>query len=261
MPPKSPSWDVEQYERYKAYRDRPALDLMVQIPGDIAPREVWDLGCGAGEHAALLALRHPQAKVHGLDSSPDMLAAARARSTAVDWALGSIDDFAPALAPDLIFTNAALQWVGDHAVLFPRLVSSLAPGGVFACQMPLSGYEPWHDALRDLAAEPRWAGRMQDVRGLYVASVEDYWRWLSPLAEVDVWKTRYLHVLTGDDPVVEWMKGTGLRPYLARLDGPAESEVFLDAYRERLRRLFPVETDGSTLFDFPRLFILARRTG
>jgi trans-aconitate 2-methyltransferase len=258
----SPSWDVAQYERYKTYRDRPALDLMVQIPGDLAPREIWDLGCGTGEHAALLARRHPGARVHGLDSSPDMLAAARARNAEVDWVEASIDDFAPAVPPHLIFTNAALQWVGEHTTLFPRLVSTLAPGGVFACQMPLAWSEPWHRAARALAAEAPWAERIGDIGEFaVVARPEDYWRWLSPLAEVDVWATRYLHVLTGDDPVVEWMKGTGLRPYLARLDDPAEREAFLAAYRDRIRALFPPEADGSTLFDFPRLFILARRQG
>ena len=254
------TWDVEQYERYKAYRDRPALDLMVQIPGDLTPTEIWDLGCGAGEHAALLARRHPSARVHGLDSSADMLAAARDRSSAVEWLQGDIAAFAPNAPPDLIFTNAALQWLPDHATLFPHLVGALAPGGVFACQVPVTWAEVWHADLRATAAEPRWQGMMQGVRDVQpVAAAEDYWRWLSPLAEVDVWKTRYLHVLTGEDPVVDWMMGTGLRPYLARLTDPADRAAFLDAYRGRTRASFPKQPDGSTLFDFPRLFIVARR--
>jgi len=252
------SWDVEQYERYKAYRDRPALDLMVQIPGDLDPDEVWDLGCGTGEHAALLARRHPEARVHGLDSSPAMLKAARERSAAVEWVEADIDAFAPKTPPDLIFTNAALQWIPDHATLFPRLVSALAPGGVFACQMPLSQRERWHEILRDVAAEGPWAAKLADARGLNVATAEDYWRWVSPLAEVDIWETRYLHVLIGDDPVVEWMKGTGLRPYLDRLEG-AERAAFLAAYTDRIRAAFPKEADGSTLFNFPRLFMVARK--
>src|SRR5262245_5274758 len=143
-----PSWDPETYERYKAYRDRPALDLMVQVPADLAPREIWDLGCGTGEHAAVLAARHPQARVFGLDSSPEMLAAARRRSGRVEWVLGDAGAFAPEVAPDLIFTNAALQWVGGHAALFPRLAGRLARGGVLACQMPQSWDSAWHIALR-----------------------------------------------------------------------------------------------------------------
>ncbi len=257
---RNPAWDVEQYERYKAYRDRPALDLMLQIAGDTEPREIWDLGCGTGEHAALLARRHPRARVHGLDSSPAMLEVARARRATVRWVEGDIEAFAPTKPPDLIFTNAALQWLPDHVALFPKLVGALSPGGVFACQMPLSASEYWHVALRALAAEPRWGGRLTGLRVVQpVAAAQEYWRWLSPLADVDTWSTRYLHVLTGEDPVVEWMKGTGLRPYITALDDPAEREAFLHAYAALMRRAFPREADGSTLFDFPRMFIVARR--
>ena len=255
-----PSWDVEQYERYKAYRDRPALDLMVQIPSDLEPNQIWDLGCGAGEHAALLALRHPQAQVHGLDESPDMLTAARARPAKVEWVQGDIAAFAPGAPPDLIFTNAALQWLPDHETLFPKLVSTLAPGGVFACQIPLSEREIWHANLRDTAAHGPWADKVKHARVLQrVASAETYYAWLSPLAEVDIWSTTYLHVLEGDDPIVDWMRGSGLRPYLDILTEPAERDAFLDAYRARVAEAFPQRADDVTLFPFPRLFMIARR--
>ncbi len=254
------TWDVEQYERYKTYRDRPALDLMVQIPADLTPGEIWDLGCGVGEHAALLAKRHPNARVHGLDSSPAMLKAARERNAEIDWVQADIDGFAPDTPPDLIFTNAALQWVRGHETLFPRLVSTLEPGGVFACQMPVTWPERWHAELRDLAKTPRWSSSLEGLRDVQpVAPAEDYWRWLSPLADVDVWKTRYLHVLSGEDPVLDWMMGTGLRPYLARLEDRAERDAFLAEYAALMRAAFPKQADGSTLFDFPRIFIVARK--
>jgi trans-aconitate 2-methyltransferase len=254
------SWDVDQYERYKTYRERPALDLMARIPADLQLREIWDLGCGTGEHAALLSRLHPGARVHGLDSSPAMLAAARERNPAVDWVQGDIDGFDPVGPPDLILTNAALQWVTGHERLFPRLVAGLAPGGVFACQMPMTWPERWHAELRALAAEEPWSGRLQGIREVQpVAAAEDYWRWLSPLATVDVWKTRYLHSLSGEDPVVEWMKGTGLRPYLSRLEDPSEQAAFLAAYAALMRAAFPKQADGSTLFEFPRIFIVARK--
>ncbi len=256
------NWDMEQYERYKVYRDRPALDLMVQIPQDLEPREIWDIGCGAGEHAALLALRHPEARVHGLDSSPEMLATARERSADVDWVEGDAGAFAPLVAPDLIFTNAALQWLPDHARLFPHLLKTLTPGGVFACQVPLSFREIWHQHLRDAADAGPWKDRLASVRGLQpVAAASDYYGWLSPLAEVDIWSTTYLHVLTGEEPVVEWMKGTGLRPYLQALTDVGEREAFLGVYRDLVVQTFPQRADGATLFPFPRLFILARRLG
>jgi trans-aconitate 2-methyltransferase len=256
-----PSWDPEIYERYKTYRDRPALDLLLQIPGDLDPREIWDLGCGTGEHAAVLAARHPTARVHGLDSSPDMLDVARRREARVDWVLGDAAAFAPQTPPDLIFTNAALQWLDDHERLFPRLAQSLADRGVLACQMPLSRSSDWHRVLRETAADPRWADRLTNLAGVQpVASSEAYYGWLSPTCpSVDIWTTTYLHVLQGEDPVVDWMMGTGLRPYLDALDDPKTRAAFLDAYRDRVAEVVPMRPDGTTLFPFPRLFILARR--
>jgi trans-aconitate 2-methyltransferase len=256
-----PSWDPAIYERYKAYRDRPALDLLLQVPAELDPNEVWDLGCGTGEHAAVLAARHPGARVRGLDSSPDMLAVASRREARVEWVLGDIAAFAPQTPPDLIFTNAALQWLPDHAALFPRLAMTLAEGGVLACQMPLSWRTEWHVALREVAADARWAGRLKDVRGLRpVSEAQDYYGWLAPICpSVDIWSTTYLHVLEGDDPIVDWMMGTGLRPYLDALDQPQMRAAFLDAYRDLVARMVPARPDGTTLFPFPRLFILARR--
>ena len=256
-----PSWDPDIYERFKAERDRPALDLLLRIPGDANPAEIWDLGCGAGEHAALLAARHPGALVHGLDSSGAMLERARTRKAAVEWVQADFEDFAPLVAPDLIFSNAALHWAKDHAGLFPRLVSALAPDGVFACQMPVSHGAAWHVLLRETAADGPWAARLGGVSGVQpVAAPEQYYDWLSPLcSEVDIWSTNYLHVLDGDDPIVDWMRGSGLRPYLDALIDEAEREAFLSAYRARLAEMSPPRPDGTTLFPFPRLFILARR--
>lgn len=256
----STTWDVDQYERYKAYRDRPALDLLVQLPDDLEPREIWDLGCGAGEHAALLARRHPEARVHGLDSSPEMLAAARARNAGVDWVLGDIASFEPEQPPDLIFTNAALQWVPDHAAVLPRLMRQVATGGVFACQIPVSSEEPWYVAVRDIARRELGPERAAAVQGVYPTHPpEAYHRWLASLAEVDIWRTRHLHVLSGPDPVVEWMRGTALRPYIQAFEGEAAQARFLDLCRAAMREAFPPEPDGTTLFEFPRLFMVARR--
>ena len=256
-----PSWNPDTYERFKTYRDRPALDLLLQIPADLDPREIWDLGCGTGEHAAVLAARHPNARAHGLDSSAEMLSRARTRQADVDWIQADLADFTPETPPDLIFTNAALQWAPDHAVLIPRLASSLAGEGVFACQMPAAHNSAWHVALRELVGEAAWAGRFRQVRGVQpVETPERYYDWLSPIcAEVDIWTTTYLHVLEGGDPAVEWMRGTALRPYLDVLTELAEQEAFLADYRQRVRAVLPPRADGTTLFPFPRLFILARR--
>jgi trans-aconitate 2-methyltransferase len=254
-------WDPAQYERYKAYRDRPALDLMVQIPRDLEPREIWDLGCGTGEHAALLKRRHPDARVHGLDSSPDMLARGRERPEDVDWVLGDAGTWAPESAPDLIFSNAALHWLPDHTRLFARLAGFLKTGGVLACQMPISYTAPQHVLMRETAEVGPWAERLRDVEGvLPLLEPAGYYDALAPqCASVDVWRTTYLHVLTGEDPVVDWMLGTGLRPLLQALGSDAERAAFLDAYRARVAAAFPRRADGATLLPFPRLFLVAVR--
>jgi trans-aconitate 2-methyltransferase len=256
-----PSWDPEVYERYKAYRDRPALDLLLRLPADLDPREIWDLGCGTGEHAALLARRHPGASVHGLDSSPEMLARAKGRPEPVDWRLDDIAAFDPPSAPDLIFTNAALQWLADHPVLVPRLAATLAEGGVFACQIPTAHETLHHEVLRRVAETGPWAPLTATARVIRpTPSMEDYYGWLAPVCrEIDIWTTSYLHVLEGPDAVVDWMGGTALRPYLDVLEDPALREGFLAELRARMAHAFPRRPDGTTLFPFQRLFILARR--
>jgi trans-aconitate 2-methyltransferase len=255
-----PAWDPDVYSRYRAYRDRPALDLMLKIPRDLAPREIWDLGCGPGEHAALLAARHPDAVVHGLDSSPEMLARAKGQGADVDWVLGDIDAWRPEIPPDLIFTNAALQWLDGHETLFPRLLESLAPGGVLACQIPQVEDAGWRRSLREVATSGPWAGKLADLDGVRAGhDPRTYHDWLSPLAsDLDVWATTYVHALEGEDPIIDWTSGTSLRPYLERLDG-AETTAFLGAWRARLAEEYPRRDDGITLLPFTRLFVVARR--
>ncbi len=249
-------WDPSTYQRYKAQRDRPALDLLLQIPRDLEPTEIWDLGCGTGEQAAVLAARHPGASVHGLDSSEAMLAVARKRPAAVDWRLGDIAAFAPEVAPDLIFTNAALHWLDDHRRLFARLAASLAPGGVLACQMPINTQGRWRQLLAEVAADPRWVDRLQGVEQAPLLSTEAYYDLLAGHCDVDIWATTYLHVLEGEDAVLEWTRGTTLRPYIERLGD--EAAVFEAAFAARLRQAYPPRPDGATLLEFPRVFIVAR---
>jgi trans-aconitate 2-methyltransferase len=254
------SWDPDVYALYRGYRERPALDLLTAIPRDLEPREIWDLGCGLGEQAALLAARHPQARVRGLDSSPEMLDRAKTLPANVEWVLGDIGSFAPDLPADLIFSNAALQWVGDHATLIPRLAHSLAPGGGLAVQMPVVDGLGWRASLAEVASEGPWAPRFTDVEGVRAANEpEDYYAWLAPFCpEVDIWTTTYLHALHGQDPIVDWTMGTSLRPYLDALPDD-EKKPFLNAWRARLANDYPRREDGVTLFPFKRLFIVARR--
>lgn len=254
-------WDPEQYSRFEAERDRAALDLLLRLPADLAPGEIWDLGCGAGQHAALLKRRHPGAMVHGLDSSADMLARARALNADIDWRQGDIAGWSPAASADLILANASLHWLPDHPALVRRLVAALAPRGVMAIQMPMAHETLHHTLMRAVAAEGPWADRLAGVGTIApLLAPEAYYEVLAEgCDEVDIWATSYLHALTGPDAVLEWMKGTALRPILAALVEPAMRTAFLSALGARLGEAFPRRADGVTLLPFPRLFLTARR--
>lgn len=261
-PNAQPVWDPAQYGRFEAERDRAALDLLVRLPDDLAPREIWDLGCGAGQHAALLRRRHAAARVHGLDSSAAMLEQARALDAGVDWRQGDIADWAPSVPVDLIFANASLQWLPDHETLLARLAGALAPGGVLTVQMPMARETLHHRTMRAVAADGPWAGRLADRETLKaLLAPEAYYDVLARTCRsVDIWSTTYLHPLTGPDAVLEWMKGTALRPHLTALaDDPAMRTAYLFALGEALSEAFPPRPDGVTLLPFPRLFLLARR--
>jgi len=239
-----------------------ALDLLVRLPEDLAPSEVWDLGCGTGQHAALLKRRHPHANVHGLDSSAAMLDQARALSDEVDWSLGDIATWTPGRPVDLILANASLQWLPDHAELFARLAGALAPGGLLTVQMPMAWETRHHTIMRETAAVGPWAAALAGVDTIApLLPAEVYYEALAPLCgDIDIWATTYLHVLAGENAVLEWMKGTALRPYLTALDGdPPARDAFLTALGGRLSAAFPRRPDGATLLPFPRLFLVAQR--
>jgi trans-aconitate 2-methyltransferase len=257
----APVWDPEQYIRFEAERDRAALDLLLRLPADLKPREIWDLGCGTGEHAAMLKRRHPEAVVHGLDSSPDMLARARATGADVDWVQGDIEMWSPTTPVDLILANASLHWLPDHANLLRRLAEALSADGVLAIQMPMAHETRHHGLLRAVAAEGPWAASLARVAPIAPLLTPEacYAILAGRCREVDIWSTTYLHALTGREAVLEWMKGTALRPYLVALEAPPMRAAFLSELGRRLDETFPPRPDGVTLLPFPRLFLVARR--
>lgn len=260
----SPAWDPQQYNRFERQRDRAAIDLLSQLPDDLDPHEIWDIGCGTGQHAALLKRRWPDARVHGLDSSAAMLEQARGLPDDVDWVQGDLEAWKPAAPVDLILANASLQWAPDHAELFRRLTEALAPDGVLAVQMPMA-WETWHHTLmRQTAADGPWSARLKGVDTIQpLLAAEAYYDAAADLCEeVNVWATTYLHVLDGENAVLEWMKGTALRPYLTALcEDPANRDAFLARLAQVLGEAFPRRPEGRTLLPFPRLFLLARRAG
>jgi trans-aconitate 2-methyltransferase len=254
-----PSWDPNQYLKFTDHRLRPALDLLAQIPlAD--PRSVYDLGCGPGNITRLLAEHWPNARVVGIDSSADMLAKARMEAAGVAFEQADIAHWSPPAPADLLFTNATLHWLDDHAALLPRLAAQLAPGGVLAIQMPDNRTSPSHLLMDEAAAAGPWHAKLARLRPVYgsMQSPDAYYRMLAPAtAQVDIWETTYLHVLEGDNPVVEWTKGTALRPYLDALEEP-ERAAFLAAYVTRIAAAYPKQPDGRTLLPFKRIFIVAR---
>lgn len=254
-----PTWHPAQYLRFGDHRTRPARDLLAAIGVD-APRTVVDVGCGPGNSTALLAERWPLADLVGLDSSGAMIEQARQALPYVRFVEVDVRVWSPDAAVDVVFSNATLQWVEDHAAVFSRLLGWLAPGGTLAVQMPANFDQPSHVLMRQLAASPRWKGAVGGLlRESPVAAPEEYWRMLAPHGAVDIWTIQYLQVLGGEDPVTEWVRGTGLRPVLDRLSQDEAAE-FLADYSEQMRLAYPRQEDGVTLFPFTRLFIVLKRS-
>lgn len=253
-------WDASQYEKFRNERTRPFFDLLSRIP-EKRYRRIVDLGCGTGDLTAALAERWPEAAVTGVDLSEDMLKPARARAVAgrLEYVAGDLTGWAPQEAVDLIVSNAAFQWVTDHEALFAHVVSYLGAGGVLAVQVPSNFSAPSHVLLRETVESGPWNSVLKGVLrydNVMPASwyVETAWKYGM---DVDAWETVYQHVLPGDDPVLEWMKGTALRPILKALDGTMR-DAFVAAYAATLRVAFPTTPDG-TIFPFSRLFFVAKR--
>jgi trans-aconitate 2-methyltransferase len=253
------AWDPAQYLKFSGERLRPALDLLARVPAG-APETVVDLGCGAGTLAPLLLARWPQARLIGVDSSPEMLAKARADHPQAAFVLADIASWHPPRPVSVIYSNAALHWLDGHDMLIPALLDSLQPGGWLAIQMPRNFSAPSHTAVADTIEHGPWRAKLEPrLRRRPVAEPQHYWRLLAGRsAALEIWEAEYLQVLSGENPVAEYTKGTWLRQFLDRLEEP-ERGAFEADYRARVRAAYPPEADGRTLFPFRRLFILAQR--
>lgn len=252
-------WNPALYRRFEDERTRPAAELLARVPLQ-APRLAVDLGCGPGNSTELIVQRYPGATVIGTDNSQAMIEAARQRLPSLTFELSDIADWQPAEPPDLVYANASLQWVPDHARLLPRLMSMLAPGGVLAVQMPDNLDEPSHRLMRETAADARFAATIGDADKLRarVLTAADYYDLLVPAADVDVWHTVYQHRMDDAAAIVQWLRSTGLRPFLDAL-APAQQAEYLAEYQRRIDAAYPPRADGRRLLAFPRLFIVARK--
>jgi trans-aconitate 2-methyltransferase len=266
--PLTPVWDPAQYLRHSGHRTRPFAELLARVPEPATERpRIVDLGCGAGNVTALLAARWPAARITGLDNSPAMLERARAEHAgpldgggSLDFAAADLADWRPDRGYDLIVSNAALQWVPGHLDLLAVWAEALHPGGTLAFQVPGNFGAPSHVLLRETAGLPRFRPFLDGVlrHEDAVAEPAGYLDRLTALGlDADVWETTYLHLLTGGDPVLDWVKGTGLRPVLDALaPHPEVLDDFLAIYRDALRAAYPARPHG-TVFPFRRLFAVA----
>ena len=257
--PLADTWDADLLLRFESERTWPVRDLLAKI--DCAPQHVFDLGCGAGSSTRLLAERFPDARITGVDSSARMLDEARRRLPGFAFELADITHWRSPRTADLIFADSALQWVADHEALFPRLMEQLAEDGALAVQMPDNRQEPSHALMRLIAADGPWSDRLVPIAKTraVIAPHGDYYNWLRPhAASLHIWQTTYVHPLESIDAVVDWLRGSALRPFLAPLE-PEERTAFLERYRRELAESYGTEADGRVLFLYPRLFIVARK--
>ena len=252
-------WDATQYLRFSDARTLPAIDLLSRIELATA-RRVVDLGCGPGNSTAPLRARWPEAAVTGIDSSEELLAAARRDHPGIAFVARDIASWIAAEPCDVVFANASLQWVGGHDRLVPHLFAQVAPGGVLAVQMPRNHDFATHRLMRRVAAEGDWRARLDGAREPSpVKPPEFYYDLLAPhAAAFTLWETNYIQIMDGVPAIIAWLHGTGLRPFLARLT-EAERPVFLDRYAALLAEAYCAQADGKILLPYPRLFFIATK--
>lgn len=248
------SWDPALYLDFNDHRSRPFHDLLARV-GATAPRRAVDLGCGPGHLTGQLAARWPDAKISALDSSAEMVAAARERG--IDAVQADVADWMPEADDDVVVTNAVLQWVPDHQRLLPLWLAVMPAGGWFALQVPGNFGAPSHDLIREVLDEPRWSGQVVIRDALAVPEPIEYADLLADTgADVDVWETTYLQRVTGPDPVLNWISSTALRPVRDALSAE-DYAAFRDDLAPRLRAAYPARPDGTTWFPFRRIFAVA----
>ncbi len=256
-----PAWNPALYLAFERERTQPAIDLAARV-AIAEPRTVLDLGCGPGNSTAVLKARWPTAALAGLDNDPDMLAAAAKSDPGVRWIPADAATWRPDATYDVVFSNAMLQWLPDHAEAVQRFFGAVAPGGALAVQVPTHARSALHQNILELANEPQWRGHLGGVHGaIHGRDPAFYYDVLAPLAKrIELWETEYNHVLVGPEAIVTWIRGTGLRPFLHALPDDDARRRFEAELLARVAVAYPRRPDGKVLFPFRRLFFVAYRT-
>jgi trans-aconitate 2-methyltransferase len=253
------SWNPETYLKFEKERTLPCRDLIFRIELD-TPSRIADLGCGPGNSTAVLAERWPRARILGIDNSAEMLKIARSSQVRAEWLETNILRWNPNEQYDLIFSNAALHWVPDHEKEIPRLFGLVRIGGALAFQMP-TRTDLWFDVLQKLLNSSTWKNQFRPTSSDFFShELPFYYGLLSKTARrIDLWETKYFHVLSSAEAVVDWTKGTALRPLLDRLSDGSAREAFVRAYTNEIKLAYRKEADGRILFPFLRRFVIAYR--
>lgn len=251
-------WSASQYLKFMNERTTPARDLLARVPLR-DPKTIVDLGCGPGNSTAVLAHRYPNAHLVGMDSSPDMIKKAQSTLPNLEFTVEDLRSYTPSQSVDLFFSNAVLHWLGrdERIALIRRLMELQPSGGAFAFQVPYNLTEPSHVLMREVAADGPWESTLKNAgRDAFQTPREIYDQLIPLSSEVRIFRMDYHHPLESHRAVVEWVQGTGLRPYLDPLL-PEEKEAFINEYLKRLEAAYPKSVDGRVLLGYPRLFVVA----
>ncbi|WP_019500066.1 methyltransferase domain-containing protein [Pseudanabaena sp. PCC 6802] len=254
------TWNPDLYLQFATERTQPSIDLVGRI--QVAnPTRIVDLGCGPGNSTAILRQRWPNAEAIGLDRSAEMIAAASKTYPSARWLLADISTWTADTPFDIAFSNATLHWLPDHAWLFPHLLAQVAPDGAFAVQIPARDLSPLRQVILEVASDPQWDRRMDKARQAQTREKPSfYYDVLQPIASrIDIWETEYYHVMDSPKAIVNWCRGSGLRPFLAALESEAEKLRFEQLILEGYTKAYPCQKDGRILFPFRRLFVIAYR--
>jgi trans-aconitate 2-methyltransferase len=257
-----PGWDANLYLKFSGQRARPATDLLAQIDLE-NPKRVIDLGCGTGNSTEQLHQRWPHAELTGLDNSPDMLSQARAAHPDWKWIESGVEQWTPDEKFDLVFSNACLHWIANHAVLFPRLLGHVAPGGALAVQMPNSYHLPAHTLMLEVANDPQapWARTLAGAaETVSVQPVSFYYDILRKGASrLNIWQTEYMQIMDGPQAILDWVRSTAMRRYTEPLPSDEQRRLFEQRCLERYQAAYPANDQGKTMFPYCRIFIIAYR--
>ncbi|MCJ1331022.1 hypothetical protein MMC10_007709 [Thelotrema lepadinum] len=253
-------WSADQYLKFEAERSRPSWDLVTGMRRSF--KRIVDLGCGPGNSTAILRTKWPKAHIVGMDSSRDMIKKAKKALPDIEFTIDDLNSYTPAEPADLLFSNAAYQWLDydDRLPVLTRLLKTQPSGGVFAFQVPDNFSEPSHVSMRETAEQGPWAETLKNAHVPFrkgFQSPSELYNHLKPLcSDVNIWHTTYNHWLDDHQAIVEWVKGTGLRPFIDPLS-PQHREKFLETYLEKIKKHYPLLHDGKVCLQYPRLFVIA----